>query len=575
MNEQGILTLSDSEWNRAKRRSEVIAPLAQMKVVGKAAVEEAAVFLGVTTRYVYKLISRYRTGSGLTTDLARSGSGGGKGKTRVAPAIEPIIDDVLKTLYLTRQRRSTAVVTREIRKRCLAAGFEAPCYNTVDARIEMLDPLLVTRKRLGGTSAKRLQSAAGETPPSAGPLEVVQIDHTKVDVVVVDEASREPIGRPTLTLAIDVFTRCVVGMLLTLEAPSATSVGLCLVHIVMDKSAWLERLGLDVGMWPMHGKPKKIHLDNAPEFKSEALKRGCEQYGIERDYRPKRQPHFGGIIERVIGTAMKMAHEVPGTTFSNTQEKGTYRSEERAIFTLTELEKWLVLAIGTYHHNVHRSLSETPVAIWLRSSQSCERTIIADKLKFLIDFLPVIRRRVTRVGFVIDHIAYYGDVLKPWIARRDNLQKFIIRRDPRDLSRVWVLDPDTKLYFDLPYRSLSRPAVTLWEHKQAIARLRKNGREQLDEAAIFGMIDQMRELTEKAAKERKRARRDKNRRAHLDGTGIQGIGLAVPDDSPVENAQVIPFEVELTEVHDIPVPDSDEESAMAITPFDIEEWRIL
>lgn len=287
MHEEGVLLLADNEWSQAKKRSDVIGPLAQVELVGRAAAEEAAVLLGLSIRQVYRLVKRYRMGSRLVTDLARSSSSGGRGKARVSPAIEPIIDDVLKTLYLKRQRISRAVVAREIRKRCLAAGLQPPCYNTIDARIEILDPLLVTRKRQGGTAARKLQSAAGETPMPAGPLEMVQIDHTPMDVIVVDETLREPIGRPSLTLAIDVFTRCIVGLLLTLEAPSSLSVGLCLVHVVTDKSAWLERLGLGIRMWPMHGKPKKIHVDNGPEFHSEALKRGCEQYGIERDYRPK------------------------------------------------------------------------------------------------------------------------------------------------------------------------------------------------------------------------------------------------------------------------------------------------
>jgi putative transposase len=82
----------------------------------------------------------------------------------------------------------------------------------------------------------------------------VQIDHTVIDLIVVDERDRQPIGRPYLTLAIDVFTRCVVGMVVTLEAPSAVSVGLCLAHVACDKRPWLE--GLDVEMdWPMSGKP--------------------------------------------------------------------------------------------------------------------------------------------------------------------------------------------------------------------------------------------------------------------------------------------------------------------------------
>jgi hypothetical protein len=59
----------------------------------------------------------------------------------------------------------------------------------------------------------------------------------------------------------------------------------------------------------------------------------------------------------------------------------------------------------------------------------------------LVDFLPVIRRTVTRTGFVIDHIHYYSNALKPWIVRRERLGKFVVRRDPRDLSRIWVPDP--------------------------------------------------------------------------------------------------------------------------------------
>ena len=104
--------------------------------------------------------------------------------------------------------------------------------------------------------------------------------------------------------------------MVTLEAPSATSVGLCLAHMVTDKRAWLERLGVEAA-WPMSGKPPRLYVDNAAEFHSEALRRGCEQHGIGLPYRPKGRPHYGGIVERVIGTMMQLVHELPGTTFSN------------------------------------------------------------------------------------------------------------------------------------------------------------------------------------------------------------------------------------------------------------------
>jgi putative transposase len=117
------------------------------------------------------------------------------------------------------------------------------------------------------------------------------------------------------------------------------SVGLCLAHAVCDKRPWLERLGVNVD-WSMTGKPLLIYVDNGADFKSEALRRGCKQHGISLDYRPPGKTHYGGIIERVIGTLMQKIHELPGTTFSNSSQKGDYASEAKAALTLNELERW-------------------------------------------------------------------------------------------------------------------------------------------------------------------------------------------------------------------------------------------
>ena len=126
-------------------------------------------------------------------------------------------------------------------------------------------------------------------------LERVQIDHTRIDVVVVDEGDRLPIGRPWLTLAIDVASRVVLGFSVSLEGPSVVSVALTLVHAVLPKDLWLADRQLEVP-WPMWGLPELLQLDNAPEFHSRALVRGAQEYGIRIDYRRPGTPHFGGHI---------------------------------------------------------------------------------------------------------------------------------------------------------------------------------------------------------------------------------------------------------------------------------------
>lgn len=84
------------------------------------------------------------------------------------------------------------------------------------------------------------------------------------------------------------------------------------------------------------GKPGELHLDNAAEFKSEALRRGCEEHGIALRYRPPGRPHYGGIVERVIGTLMELVHELPGTTFSNPAQRGRYDADAKAALTVAE-----------------------------------------------------------------------------------------------------------------------------------------------------------------------------------------------------------------------------------------------
>lgn len=252
--ERDLLAVSDEVWARAVRRAAVIGPLAESSVVGHEAADIAAAELVVSRRRVYVLLGRWRAGEGVVSDLLPRRSSGGRGRAQLPVEVEEVMREILRSRYLTRQRRTVASVHREIKRVCLGRGLPVPSRGTLARRISKLDPVAVVSKREGADAARALRSAGGEPPPVEQLLEQVQIDHTVVDVMVVDERYRLPIGRPYVTAAIDVCSRCVVGLVVTLEPPSALSVGLCLTHMVADKQAWLERLEV-AAAWPMSGKP--------------------------------------------------------------------------------------------------------------------------------------------------------------------------------------------------------------------------------------------------------------------------------------------------------------------------------
>jgi putative transposase len=90
----------------------------------------------------------------------------------------------------------------------------------------------------------------------------------------------------------------------------------------------------------------------------------------------------------------------------------------------------------------------------------------------------------------------------------------IVRYDPRDLSRIYLLGPDDT-YYDLSYRDLRRPPISLWEHRLALKRLREEGQAHVDETAIFRAVEAMRAIADDAVRATKTVRRQRERRRRV------------------------------------------------------------
>lgn len=514
-----LSAVSTAQWDEARRALPVIRELASKPSRTRADVVAAGIMLGYGPTRMYELLRRYAA-DGRLTSLLPERRGPDPGYSRLTAQIEALVDEAIQTLYLTRQRPRISDLVLEIRRVCHACGLTPPGRKAITARLRARPAIELIARREGRKAARDRFGQATGSLEADWPLSLVQIDHTLVDVIVVDSVSRRPIQRPWITVAIDVHSRCVLGFYLSLEAPSATSVALCIAHAVLPKGPWLAQRGVDAE-WPMHGLFTRLHLDNAKEFHSEALRLGCEQYGISVDYRPVRTPHFGGHIERLIGTMMGKVHLLPGTTFSDVRVKGDLDPAKSAAMTLDEVEQWLTHAItGVYHRQTHRALNMPPGAAWQRGILGDERTPgrgdpveVSDPRRLLIDFLPIERRLVRREGVSLSSIWYWSDALTTWIAEK---QKMIVRYDPRDLSRIYLLAPDGH-YYDLTYRDVRRPPISLWEQRLARKQLHEEGRSHIDEAAIFRTLEAMRRITDDAVTTSKRLRRQRERLRVIEG----------------------------------------------------------
>jgi putative transposase len=282
----------------------------------------------------------------------------------VPDEVEAIIEDHLMRYYLRRERPSLARVVSEIRSACGERGFQPPTRRTVQRRLDAIDAREVMKAREGAKAARQRFGPVTGKNWAERPLDVVQIDHTPADVILVDSFERKPIGRPWVTLAIDIATRMVTGYHVSFESPSRLSVALCLTRAVAPKAELLADLDGSVP-WPAQGKPHSIHVDNGRDFRSSAFQSACAEWGINLVYRPPGSPHFGGHVERLIGTMMGAVHLLPGTTQSSVAAKGNYDAEAMAAMTLGEFDRWFALEICRYNNSIRdRSIIWGHAARW-------------------------------------------------------------------------------------------------------------------------------------------------------------------------------------------------------------------
>lgn len=520
--DEELMLISEEAWETANKRYEVIKPLVNKGGRTRDQVIERAQAHDLHVNTVYLWLRSYE-GSGLLTSLlpkTRSDKGAIKGDQ----IVEEIIKEAIATEYLTKQKKIVRKVIDAVKAQCLKRGLTPPHDNTVRNRVKALPLELVSRKRHGRKKSDNdFKPIEGKFPGADWPLAVVQIDHTKLDIILVDDHYRAPIGRPWITLSFDVFSRLVTGFYISFDPPSAMTTGLCLAHSILPKERWLAKLGVS-GEWPVWGLPDKIHADNAKEFRGNMLKRACSQYSMDLEWRPVARPNYGAHVERALGTLSKEVHALPGSTFANPKEKGDYDSEKAAALTLSEFEKWLAdYIVNVYHQKKHSMLGMAPLARYkqgiLGDSEMPGRGLpakIIDEEKLKLDLMPFEMRTIQDYGIVVDKIYYYHDVLRPWINAIDpqdtkRKRKFMVRRDPRDISLIWFFDPELKSYYQIPYRDTSHPAISIWELREALKRVEESGGK-INEHTIFEAYERMRELEQEAVNKTKAAKRSRQRR---------------------------------------------------------------
>ncbi|WP_244399858.1 MULTISPECIES: Mu transposase C-terminal domain-containing protein [unclassified Agrobacterium] len=496
----------------------------------QAAIKRAAAELQITTRQIYNLLARYRVDRTVTSLLPRTAVNRRK---RLPEQVEEIIAATLREKWLTLEPTALAPVVDEIRARCEEAGLVVPSYVTVARRIPVLfSPEEIAKNRSANPKhLLRLKPRPGYIH-APHPLAVCQIDHTPTDInfVEVVDGAGVFVGRPYLTVITDVATRSILGVCLTLEKPSVLSVALCLAQAMCPKDTWLAARNLNHA-WPMFGRPRLLVTDSAMEFKGHAFRRGCDDYGIRIRYRDRGRVHQGGVVERLLGKLNAVLVAYPGSSGRSVAHRDEYPSERRACLSFADLERCIALAVIDHNLQENSKTLKVPMTEWQRNATGLPR-FDDDPQRVLLSFLPGTERQLSPQGISMFALHYYSTWLGIFVPERDRLGKLEVRYDPRDISHVYIRDPETRQFRPVERRDGHLTSLTLWEHEAERARRRTmNQRPNVEKVAFRREIGAI----VVAAKPSKRQLRDAVRSAHAAAAEKPYAVMQPPAPPPAEH----------------------------------------
>jgi putative transposase len=361
----------------------------------------------------------------------------GNHAARLTPEQEEILTKVIESEWLTHRAQNYKSCHRHLLLACDAAGVDAPSYPTLIERIKSLDHTRSTRARHGKRRAYHegdfVHVLCYDTPVHGSrPFQYCHIDHTELDIELICSRTGINLGRPWFSLAIDSFTRRILGIYLTYDPPSYHSNMMVLRDIVRRHN----RL------------PQFIVTDNGKDFQSVNFETFLMAMDVYLRFRPAGRPRHGAVLERMFGRAhSEYVHNLAGNTKATKNVRmttGKFLPKRLAEWYLEALyygiEHW---AFDYYDQDPHPALGLSPRAAHEKGiAESGARTHrhLLCNTDFLIATCPAVDREGVRKvdrqrGVKANDFFYWAPEFRDLkVAGR----KVPVRYDPWDASTVYA-----------------------------------------------------------------------------------------------------------------------------------------
>ncbi|KPM50210.1 integrase [Frankia sp. R43] len=438
------------------------------------------------------------------------------------------------------------------------------------ARLVLEELSRATHAFTGATAAKR-SIANRPTQPygrlrATRPGEYVLVDTTGLDVFAMEPLTLRWV-RVELTVALDLYSRCVTGLRLSPVSTKSVDAAVVLYEsLVVDTAR-----GSGGGLLPYAGLPdtvvveaepglpgvaaESIVVDHGKIFLSEHLLSVCQRLGVSVQPARPLTPTDKAPVERFFRTLREgLLAALPGYKGPDVHSRGK-DPQGCAYFFVDELEtvirQWIV---GIYHRRPHGGLVDPavpgldlcPAEMFAHGLVRAGRLRVPARTDLVFDLLPVAWRTIQHYGIEVNGLRYNGPVLggyrnrlSPFTGRHAG--KWPVRYDTDDISRVYFQDPADQRWHTLVWEHAGGVGMPFSADTLAYARrlALAEGRHVDDRLALADLLDRWDAgLVRHPAERRMAIRASEQRQARLQAA--VGGDLAAACELPAVSAGLEP-----------------------------------
>jgi putative transposase len=474
-----IRTLDDWERKRLVLLQDLMATIEQPGYSKRQ--QAVADQLGITVRSVRRLVRQLRE-HGVASVIRRSRSD--RGASRISDRWQQFILQTYCDGNRGSRQMSPAQVAVRVRARAQELGTDDyPSHMTV---YRILQPTIEQKQQCKRSLGWRndclvLRTRDGLEIPIEWSNQAWQVDHTRADVLVVDQAGAL-LGRPWLTIVVDTYSRCIMGIHLGFDAPSAAVVCLALRHAILPKQ-YSSAYELQES-WGTYGLPQHLYTDGGKDFRSQHIEQVAIELGIVLHLR--RKPSEGGIVERPFGTFnTQFFSSLPGYVSSNVETRSP-KAEAEACLTLLQLEQLLVrYIVDHYNRTIDARMGDQSRIVRWEAGRIAQLRLLGDR-ELDNCLMRRDRRVVYRSGYLqFASLTYQGEHLAAYAG-----ESVTVRYDPRDITTIYIyhLEDLKEVFLTRAHAQGWETEVLSYKEAQAISQRRREAGKAIDQRSLLSEV---------------------------------------------------------------------------------------